>query len=242
MSLEVYHLHLSQSERIVWLLEELAIPYNLHVFKRDPSTAMSPDGLKAVTPYGTAPYFRDTSVTPEVALSESSAIVQYILAKYPASQNGSRMIREPSDPDFAPYLQWFHYANGTLQASASRQMTMTLAGLGNSDVAKVFMGRFGSQLKLIDEHLGKNKWFAGDEPSAADVMSMFSLSTMRGFAPYSLEPYPNILRWTKDVSERPAYKKALEKGDFGMVPMIEPVTRRFTEFLRFKQGLEDIKL
>ena len=65
---------------------------------------------------------------------------------------------------------------------------------------------------------------------------------MRGFAPYSLEPYPNILRWTRDVAERPAYKKALEKGDFGMAPMIEPVTRRFTEFPRFKQVLEDIKL
>lgn len=242
MSLEVYHLHLSQSERIVWLLEELNIPYNLHVFKRNPTTALSPDDLKAVTPYGTAPYLRDTSVTPEVTLSESTAIAQYILTKYAASPEGTRMIREPSDPEYAQYVQWFHYANGSLQASVSRQMTIVLAGLGNSPVAKIFMNRFSSQLKIIEAHLGENKWFAGAEPSAADVMSMFSFSTMRGFSPFNLGPYPNILRWMNDVAERPAYKRALEKGDFGMAPMIEPVTRRFTEFPSFKQALESVEV
>ncbi|KAK9419560.1 putative Glutathione S-transferase 3 [Seiridium unicorne] len=242
MSLEVYHLQLSQSERIVWLLEELAIPYNLHVFKRNPATALAPDDLKAINPYGTAPYFRDTSTSPEVSLSESAAIVSYILSKYPASHEGTRLNRTPDDPDYATYLQWFHYANGSVQPSISRQMTMHLAGAGDSPGAKIFQNGFLRQLKLVDEHLGKNKWFAGEQLSAADCMMMFSFSTMRGFSPYSLVPYPNILRWMKDVSERPAYKRAMEKGEDGRAPMIEPVTGRFTHFPAFKEVLEKIEV
>ncbi|KAH6657524.1 glutathione S-transferase domain-containing protein [Truncatella angustata] len=200
MPLEVYHLQLSQSERIVWLIEEMGIPYNLHVFKRNPQTALAPDELKAITPYGTAPYFRDTSKIPEVALSESSAIVSYIVSVFPSAPGHPRLIRTPDDPDYSTYLQWFHYANGSLQPSIAQQITMILSGLGESIATKIYRSRLLNQLKLVDEHLAKSKWFAGEELSAADCMIMFSLSTLRGFSPVDLGPYPNILRWMKDVS------------------------------------------
>ncbi|KAI0136226.1 glutathione S-transferase [Xylariales sp. AK1849] len=238
MPLEIYHLHLSQSERLVWLLEEMEVDYNLHVFKRDPVTALAPAELKAINPAGTAPYFRDTSVSPEVAISESTAIVAYILGVYSASSSGTRMFRTPDDPDYATYLEWFHYANGTLQSAVGRQMVLSFAGALDSDFAKSLHHKLLSQLQTIDEHLGKNKWFAGKEVSAADCMTMFSLSTMRGFAPLDLGPYANILRWMRDVAARPAYRRAIEKGDAGMDPMIGPNARKFTEFAALKGALE----
>jgi glutathione S-transferase len=121
-------------------------------------------------------------------------------------------------------------------------MTIVLAGIAASHVAKILDGRFFAQLKIVDEHLAKNKWFAGDQLSAADCMMMCSFSTLRGFSPFNLGPYPNVLRWMKDVAERPAYKRALEKGDDGMAPMIEPVTRKFTHFPRFKEALEKVEV
>ncbi|RYP18030.1 hypothetical protein DL765_004146 [Monosporascus sp. GIB2] len=241
MPLELYHMHLSQSERIVWLLEEMEIPYELKVFYRDPVTALSPDELKVLNPAGTAPYLRDTNVSPPVCLSESSAIAAYLLAVYgPQSKSEARLDRAPGDPDYAAYLEWFHYANGTLQASLFRQMSLMLA-TGDPEHAGVRRGlaRLEGQLRLVDERLARTgAWFAGERLSAADCMAVFSLTTMRGFYPLDLAPYPNILRWLRDVADRPAYRRALEKGDDGMEPMVGPTVRKFTEFPGLKAVLE----
>ncbi|RYP65327.1 hypothetical protein DL769_006342 [Monosporascus sp. CRB-8-3] len=241
MPLELYHMHLSQSERIVWLLEEMEIPYELRVFYRDPVTALSPDELKALNPAGTAPYLRDTNVSPPVCLSESTAIAAYLLAVYgPQSESGTRLDRAPGDPDYAAYLEWFHYANGSLQASLFRQMSLTLA-TGDPEHTGVRRGlaRLEAQLRLVDERLARTgAWLAGERLSAADCMAVFSLTTMRGFYPLDLAPYPNILRWLRDVADRPAYRRALKKGDGSMEPMIGSTVRKFTEFPGLKAVLE----
>lgn len=181
-------------------------------------------------------------MNPEVAISESTAIVEYILSSFPSAPGGTRLIRTPADKDYGTYLQWFHYANGSIQPNISRQMTVMLAGISETNAGKLWRGKFFNQVRMVDEHLSKNQWFAGDQLSAADCMMMFSFSTMRGFWPYNLTDYPNVLRWMKDVSERPAYKRANEKGDYGMEPMIQPITRKFTEFPGFKDILEKVKL
>ncbi|RYP67246.1 hypothetical protein DL771_007335 [Monosporascus sp. 5C6A] len=241
MPLELYHMHLSQSERIVWLLEEMGIPYELKVFYRDPVTALSPDELKALNPAGTAPYLRDSNVSPPVCLSESTAIAAYLLAVYgPQSESEAPLDRAPGEPDYAAYLEWFHYANGSLQASLFRQMSLMLA-TGHPEHAAVRRGlaRLEAQLRLVDERLARTgAWLAGERLSAADCMAVFSLTTMRGFYPLDLAPYPNILRWLRDVADRPAYRRALEKGDDGMEPMIGPTVRKFTEFPSLKPVLE----
>lgn len=150
------------------------------------------------------------------------------------------MVRTPEDGgDFARYLEWFHFANGSLQATVGRLMTLTLAGTGPAaDFAQRMAGKLRQQLTLVDGHLGRHRWFAGAEVSAADCMIMFSLSTMRGLYPYDLGPYPNILRWMQDVAARPAYRRALEKGEDGMEPMIGATTRKFTEFAAVKLAFE----
>ncbi|POS76530.1 glutathione S-transferase [Diaporthe helianthi] len=244
MSLELHHLHLSQSERVVWLLEELKVPYTLHVHDRDPKTGMAPQHIKDINPFGTAPYFRDTTVSPPVSLSESGAIVEYILTVYGGKTTpGSdvpRLTRTPDDKEYGDYLQWLHFANASLQPSFSMIMTFLLAGMSqDSPIVQVFSKRNATALKLLDERLAGSKFLAGEHLSAADIMNVCSLSTLRGFAPtVDLGPYPNILRYLKDVAERPAYLEALRKGDYGMEPMIQPKVKGFTQFESFKGALE----
>ena len=183
-----------------------------------------------------------------MCLSESTAIAAYLLSAYGNVATG-RLDRSPGDPDYAAYLQWFHYANGSLQASMLRQMSLTFAatseskagtGTGPLESASVQRGRsqLEAQLRIVDNHLGQdgNNWFAGKEFSAADCMMGFSLTTMRGFLPFDLAPYPNILRWLNDVAARPAYRRALDRADGGMEPMVGPTVRTFTEF----KGLKDV--
>lgn len=223
------------------------MPYTLHVYERDPKTGLAPQYLKDVNPFGTAPYFRDTTVSPPVSLSESGAIVDYILTVHGGNTvPGSgvpRLARTPDDRDYGDYLQWLHYANGSLQPSVSRLMTFLLAGMSDeAPIVQVFNGRNKTALKLLDERLAGNKFLAGDQLSAADIMSVFSLTTMRGFAPVvELGPYQNVLRYLKDVAERPAYQEALKKGDHGMAPMNTPKVKGFTQFESFKPVLEKYK-
>ncbi|KAK1456715.1 glutathione S-transferase [Colletotrichum cuscutae] len=236
MSIEVYHLGLSQSERIVWLLEELQVPYDLHVFQRDPITGLAPKEIKEINPAGTAPYFRDSTVSPPIELGESGATVEYILNVHgsKAGSGAPRLLRTPDDADYAAYLEWFHFANGTLQPTLGRAMTLLFAGASQSDFGKRMEEKSHQALKLIDKRLANNKWLAGENLSAADIMTVFTLTTMRGFYPFlDLSEHKNILRYLKDVAERPAYRKALEKGDKGMEPMNGPKVKAFKQFKGF---------
>ncbi|KAF9880182.1 hypothetical protein CkaCkLH20_02136 [Colletotrichum karsti] len=240
MSLEVFHLHLSQSERI-----ELQVPYKLHVFERDPKTGLAPQDLKEINPAGTAPYFRDTTVSPPVEISESGAIVEYILLVHGQPKIGSgapRLRRSPDDRDFAAYLEWFHFANGTLQPAIGRAMSLLFAGANDSPFGKRMDEKIHSHLKMLDDRLASNKWLAGDNLSAADIMTVFSLTTMRGFYPVlDLTQHKNVLRYLKDVAERPAYREALKKGDKGMEPMNGPKVKPFMQFESFAHFFKDLQ-
>lgn len=207
--------------------------------ERDPQTALAPASLKSLNPFGTAPYFRDTKVSPPVELSESGAIVEYVLAVYGPSA-AARLTRAPGDKEYAAYLQWLHFANGSLQPTMSRNMFFLLAGVGDeTPILQNFKVRTGTTLKLLDERLAGRKYLADDELSAADIMTVWCLSTCRGFNPkLDLGPYPNILRYLKDVAARPAYKEANRKGDHGMEPMIGATVKGFTQFPAFKKALE----
>lgn len=222
--------------------QELKIPYDLHVHLRDPVTALAPTGLKGINPFGTAPYFRDTKVSPVVELSESGAIVDYILTVYGPSSS-VKLTRGPTDKEFGPYLQWLHYANGSLQPTMSRNMTFMFAGVkSGSPIIEMFKSRVHSSLTLLDERLAGNKYLAGEELSAADIMTVFSLTTSRGFFPFvDWSPYANVLRYLKDVVARPGYKEANKKGDFGVEPLIAPVVEGFTQFPGIAKAIAEYK-
>ena len=211
--LTVHHLGKSQSERIVWLCEELEIPYTLKCYARDSVTMLAPPDYKALHPIGTAPVITDGDLT----LAESGAVVEYIIAKY-----GKRRLRPaPDHPDFASFLYWFHFANGTLQAQMGRYMILNRLNLAEDNpVLQATRGRVDRSFDFVNARLGEADYLAGREFTAADIMIGFSLTTMRYFLPYDIGRCLNIVRYLARIAQRPAYRRAMEKGDPGMVLLL----------------------
>jgi glutathione S-transferase len=210
--LTVHHLGVSQSERIVWLCEELGIPYELKVYDRDPVTRMGPPEYKALHPLGTAPIITDG----DVVLPESGAIMDYILGKY----GDGRLSVGPEAPNFADYLFWFHFANGSMLPSQMGAMFAKAAGAEETPRARMMRERAERPWALVEQRLGEAAYFAGPEFTAADIIMLFPLTTMRAFAPRDLAAYPNIRAYLQRIGERPAYRRAMEKGDPQMTPML----------------------
>jgi glutathione S-transferase len=218
MVLTIHHLRISQSERILFLLEELSIDYKIVHHTRDPLGA--PQSLKDVpgNATGKAPFLEDSEAG--TTLQESGAICEYILAKHAAGQLGSqspgnRLFKTFEEEGYAEYLYWFHWSNGTFQALLSRFTFFEIGQIPEDNAAyKWSMAGLNQTLALLDEHLATNKWLAGRDFTAADVMTVFSLTTKRYFGPLvSYAEFPNILRYLKDIGDRPAYRRAMEKGD-----------------------------
>ena len=212
--LTVHHLGVSQSERIVWLCEELGIPYELKLYQRDPTTRLAPPEYKALHPIGTAPVINDEGVV----IGESGAIIEYILGKY----GKGKLVRHPAHPEYTNYLYWFHYANGSFQALLHRTLVAKrLEPTPDHRILKDLQGRLDRSLALLNERLGEVNYLAGDELTAADIMIFFSFTTMRSFTPFEVKPYPNILAYLKRVAARPAYQRAMKKGDPGMPLLLD---------------------
>jgi glutathione S-transferase len=213
MTLTVHHLGKSQSERILWLCEELGIPYELKHYTRDKVTILSPPELQALHPLGAAPVITEG----DLVLAESAAIVEYIIVKH----GGGRLALGPDHPDYAAYLYWFHFANGNLQPVIGRTMFMRRTGLPADNPLMVSVqGRLDRVLDLVEARLGEVDFLAGSEFTAADIMSVFSLTTMRIFLPLDLSPYPNILAYLQRIGARDAYRRAMQRGDPDLVPML----------------------
>ena len=211
--LTIHHLGRSQSERIIWLCEELGLPYNLKRYERDPATILAPPELAALHPMGAAPVIEDGPLV----LAESGAIVEYVIAKHGAG----RLALAPDHPGFADYLYWFHFANGNLQPTLGRNMTLRRLNLPpDNPVLLAMQGRLDRALGTVDARLREASYLAGAEFTAADIMTVFSLTTMRLFLPLDLEPYGGILAYLQRIGARRAYRAAMQKGDPGMEPLL----------------------
>ena len=211
--LRIHHLGHSQSERIVWLCEELGLPYELRHYTRDAVTILSPPELMALHPLGAAPLIEDG----DLMLAESAAIVEYIIVKH----GGGRLKLGPDHPDYAAFLYWFHFSNGNLQPAMGRLMMVSRAKLpADHPVQASVQGRLNRLMALVETRLGEATYLAGREFTAADIMSVFSLTTMRLFQPVDFAPYPNIRAYLQRIGERPAYRRAMAKGDPDLTPML----------------------
>lgn len=197
--LTVHHLGISQSDRIVWLCEELAIPYKLVLYQRDPETRLAPAIYKTLHPSGTAPVITDDALV----LAESGAIIDYIVVRH-----GSGRLTLPADhPDFASYLYWYHFANGSL-------MPCMMMLMSEGRIVQVMRDRATRSLAALDTHFSLGHvWLAGETFTVADIMIMFPLTTMRAFVPLNLSPYPHLRAYLKRVTERPAFQVARAKAD-----------------------------
>jgi glutathione S-transferase len=211
--LTLHHLGKSQSERIIWLCEELGIPYELKLYTRDPVTGLAPPELKALHPMEAAPLITDGTLL----LAESGAIIDYIIARH----GNGRLALGSAHPDFAQYLYWFHFTNANLQANMGRNMVLRNLHLPADHQTLVGgKARLDRALNWVDTRLGETTWLAGEEFTAADIMIVFTLTTMRIFLPLDLAPWPNILDYLQRVGKRPAYQAAMRKGDPELAPML----------------------
>lgn len=213
--LTVHHLRVSQSERIVWLCEELGLDYVLKTYSRDPQTMLAPPEYKALHAVETSPVIDDDGLV----LAESGAIVEYLIARH----GRGRLARGPADPDFADYLFWLHFANASLMASESFTMLSTFAPPGmplDHPLLKVYRDRTDRGYALLERRLGTSEHLAGAEFSAADIMVVFALTTMRAFTRRSLADFPHIRAYLARIGQRPAYRRAMAKGDPDMAPML----------------------
>lgn len=211
--LTVHHLGKSQSERIVWLCEELGLPYELKIYDRDPVTRLAPPEYKALHPMGAAPVIDDGGVV----LAESGAIVDYLVAKY----GNGRLMLGPDHPDFPHFVYWFHFANGTLQPATGRNMILGRLDLPHDNpVLRAMNARLDLALGQVQSRLAKVDYLAGGTFTTADIMIVFTLTTMRVFLPFGLSPYPAILGYLQRIGRRDAYQRAMRKGDPELTPLL----------------------
>lgn len=210
MPLTIHHLQVSQSERIPWLCEELGVSYTLKLHQRAP--IFSPQSIKDLSPLGQAPVIQDEDLT----LFESAACVEYITQKY----GNGKLTLPPTHKNFADYIYWLHFANGTFQPHVllMRRVSSILPAGGNDGG---LADRLGKLLAFMDARLTKNTWLAGEEFTAADVMTVFTLTTMRTFQPYDLTGYEGILAYLQRVVQREGYQKARAKADPDLKLMID---------------------
>jgi glutathione S-transferase len=210
--LTVHHLGVSQSERIVWLCEELGIPYELKRYERRADNRLAPPEYKSLHPLGAAPVITDGAVV----LAESGAVVEYLIHTH----GGGRLAVKPGQPGYADYLYWFHFANGTLQPAMGRLMVLRRAGLPEDNpVRAAAEERLALALRTLEARLKVSDYLSGPELTAADVMAVFSLSTMRNFLPFDLSPYSSIQAYLKRIGARPCYRQAMAKADPGLPPL-----------------------
>ena len=209
--LTVHHLGISQSERIVWLCEELGLDYQLKLYKRREDNRLAPDEYKALHPMGIAPVITDG----DLVLSESGAICDYICARY----GNGRLIPSHDDPDFAEHLFWFHWSNGTFMTTLMMQLVLSMGPEGNP-TALFVNDRSRRGWAMIEERLGQKPFFGGANLTTADIMMVYCVTTSRAFRNTSIDAYPNLKAYLQRIGERPAYKRAMAKAEPGMAPML----------------------
>lgn len=193
----VHHLGRSQSDRVVWACEELGIAYQLKLYDREPSGA-APPAYKALHFFGTAPTIQDG----DVVIGESGAIVEYICVKH----GKGRLTVGPDAVNFAQYLYWFHFANGTFIPA------VMMARASNSRM------RLERAYEAVERRLGETDYFAGSEFTAADIMMVYPMTTARLAVQKDISGCPNILEYLKRIGARPGFERARRKGDPGVEP------------------------
>ena len=215
--LVVHHLKNSRSQRVLWLLEELGLPYEIVHYKRDATTMMAPPELLAVHPLGKSPVITDGDTT----VAETGAIVEYILAQY----GDGRLLPALGTPEALRYRYWLHFAEG----SAMPPLLLTLIfdrianapmpffikpvarGISNKVMNLMVRPNLKRQLDYMESELGRSAWFAGDALTGADIMMSFPLEAAAQRAGLDASR-PKLMAFLKRIHARPAYKLALKRG------------------------------
>jgi len=213
----VHHLNNSRSQRILWLLEELGLPYEIVKYERDRETMLAPPSLMKIHPLGKSPVVTDGDAT----LAESGAVIEYLVEHY----GNGRLVPPPGTKERQLYRYWMHFAEG----SAMPPLLMKLVfdrigsakmpffakpiarGLSRNVLDRLVLPNLKRQLDFMEEELTRHDWFAGPEFTAADIQMSFPVEAAAQRAGLD-QSRPHLMTFLKRIHERPAYRKALERG------------------------------
>ncbi len=201
MTTTVHHLANSRSQRILWLLEELQLPYAVKRYERDPVTNLAPPELKSIHPLGKAPLLQDGEAT----LAETAVIIEHLV-------NRAGRLGRPAAPEAASRYDYFmHYAEGSLIPPLYALLVLGRMGETGQAAAEGVRSVFAGHLAWLDEEIGSRPWFSGDEFTAADVMMSFPMEAARQRCGLDAS-YVNLNGWLARIHARPAYSRALTAG------------------------------
>jgi len=200
--LVVHHLNDSRSQRILWLLEELGLPYEIERYQRDAQTRLAPPELKAVSPLGKSPVITDEGRR----VIESGAIIDYLIRRH----GGGRLQPDPATPAYDEYAQWLHYAEGSAMLPLMLHLYVSRLGEAGAPLVPRIESELANHLGYIDSSLRGRDYLVGDGLTGADIQMSFvgELAGMYG----KRAGYPAMEAWIGRLHARPAYKKALERG------------------------------
>ncbi|MES1979477.1 MAG: glutathione S-transferase [Pseudomonadota bacterium] len=219
----VHHLNNSRSQRVLWLLEELGLDYEIKRYERDPKTMLAPPSLRAVHPLGKSPVITDG----DLVLAESGAIIEYLVERY----GQGRLSPPPGTPAYLRYRYWLHYAEGSLMSPLLLKLVFDKIERSPmpffvKPIAKAISGKtkaafispnITTHLDYLESELGKSTWFAGEEFSAADIQLSFPIEAATARAGLD-GSRPKLMDYLKRIHARPAYKKAIERGgEYGLM-------------------------
>ena len=213
----VHHLNNSRSQRVLWLLEELGLPYEIKKYQRDAKTMLAPPELTQVHPLGKSPVITDDGVT----VAESGAIIEYLIERY----GKGRLAPEIGTPERLRWRYWLHFAEGTAMSPLLMKLVFERVkvspmpffvkpiarGIADKVLAMMVEPNLKRQLDFMEAELGKSEWFAGDAFSAADIQMSFPVEAAAQRAGLNASR-PKLMAFLKRIHARPAYKKALERG------------------------------
>jgi glutathione S-transferase len=221
--LTVHHLETSRSQRILWLLEELGIPYELKVYARDPRTRLAPAALRKVHPLGKSPVITENGET----IAESGAIIEYLVEMHGAGATGdlAHLQPRPGTPEHRRCRFWMHYAEGSLMNWLV--MKLVFASIPNQPmpffvkpIAKAICAKVQQQLvdpnvdtalAFMNEHLGRHRWFAGEHLSMADFQMSFGVEAALSRSAQARQ-CAHLQAYCARMQARPAYQRAIAKG------------------------------
>lgn len=202
MTITVHHLENSRSQRVLWMLEELGLPYTVRRYERDKKTMLAPPELAQVHPLGKSPVIEDDGLI----VAETGAIVEYLVEKGDGKL-GSPAHRE----DALRYRFWLHYAEGSMMPPLLLKLVLSRVPIFGKTALKRVQPMIDKHLDFVESELAQRPWFAGDAMTAADIMMSFPLEAARsrgGLGPSR----PHTIAWLDKVHARPAYQTALAKG------------------------------
>ncbi|MEG2630597.1 MAG: glutathione S-transferase family protein [Comamonas sp.] len=198
----VHHLNNSRSQRILWLLEELGLAYEIKRYQRDPKTNLAPPELKAIDPLGKSPVIEEGPLV----LTESGAIVDYLIRRH----GGGRLQPDPATPAYDQYVKWLHFAEGSAMLPFMLHLYVGRLGEAGAPLQPRIQSELANYLGYIDAALRDSPYLMGQELSGADIELSFvgELAKVQRMD----APYPHLQAWMARLQARPAYRKAIERG------------------------------